>query len=82
LRDHRTDGELALLEQVRLIASKIIRSELVGRLSEVLGECRNRTHMAAGCTIGVITTLEFSPASSCVNRSLGTLVVTCYCIVL
>ncbi len=57
--DHRIHAELALFEQVRLIAPKLIRSELVGRFSEVIGECRNRTHIAARCTIGIITMLEF-----------------------
>jgi len=59
LTDHRVHGELALLEQVRLITAQVVRTELVRRLCEVLGECRNRPQIAAGCTIGVITTLEF-----------------------
>jgi hypothetical protein len=42
-----------------LVAAKVVRSELVRRLSEMGSERRHRPHVAVGCTIRVITMLEF-----------------------
>src|SRR3954447_24961735 len=57
--DYCADGKLALLQQIRLVTAKFVWSELIRRLSEVLREVCHSTEIPAGCTIGIITTLQF-----------------------
>src|ERR1035437_2948690 len=56
---HRARIELLVLKQVGLILAKMIGSELVGRLMEVLGEVLHDSQVPFYGTLGVITTLEF-----------------------
>jgi hypothetical protein len=57
--NHRADGELPLSEQVGLVASKLIRSELIRRLAKMPGKVRYRLQVIAGRTLRVIPTLKF-----------------------
>ena len=49
----------ALFDQVRLIAPDLVRSQLIRRFAEVLGETGHRPQIAACCRLRIITTLEF-----------------------
>jgi len=51
--------ELLVLEQMRLVLAQVFRSELVGRLVEVLGEVLHDSQVPFYGTLGLITTLEF-----------------------
>jgi len=42
-----------------LVGSKLVQSELVRRLAEVLGEVRHDLQILASCNLGVVATLEF-----------------------
>jgi hypothetical protein len=46
--DHGAGCQLALLEQVGWVGSKVVGSELVGGLAEVLGEVRNNPQIVMG----------------------------------
>ena len=51
--------ELALLEKIGLVGSKVVGTELVGRLAEILGEVGHDPQVLACGNLGVIATLEF-----------------------
>src|ERR1039457_2107597 len=52
-------GEFPLTEQVRLVLTDVLRTELVGRALEVTREIFDGLEVDVGCSLGVITTLEF-----------------------
>src|ERR1035438_10502108 len=52
-------GEFPLAEQIRLVLTDVLRTELVGRTLEVTREIFDGLEVDAGCSLGVITTLEF-----------------------
>src|SRR5271166_1687849 len=58
LRDS-TCGEFPLAEQIRLILADVLRTELIRRTLEVTREIFDGLQVDAGCSLGVITTLEF-----------------------
>jgi hypothetical protein len=51
-------GEFPLAEQIRLVLTDVLRTELVGRALEVTREIFDGLEVDAGCSLGVITTLE------------------------
>ena len=55
----RSRAELSLLEQIGLVAAQMIRTELVRRLAEVLGEPLDEAQIVPDRACGVVTTLEF-----------------------
>jgi hypothetical protein len=57
---HRSAGcYLALLEQIGLIASQLIRPELIGRLAKMASERSHVLQVLAGGDLRVVATLEF-----------------------
>ena len=52
-------AELELPEQIGLVAAQMIRTKLVRRLVEVLGEPLDKAQIAPRCAGRVVTTLEF-----------------------
>jgi hypothetical protein len=51
--------QLALFEQIGLIASKFVRSLLVGRLAEMLGKVVYNPQALASSDLRVVATLKF-----------------------
>jgi hypothetical protein len=60
--------QLPLLQQVGLIGAQMLRSKLVRRLAEVLGEPLDETQIVPDRRVGVITA-RVLPASWCVDGS-------------
>src|SRR5271165_3867279 len=52
-------GEFPLAEQIGLVMTDVLGTELVGRALEVTREIFDGLEVDAGCSLGVITTLEF-----------------------
>src|SRR5208337_3085380 len=52
-------GEFPLAEQTGLVMTDVLGTELVGRALEVTREIFDGLEVNAGCSLGVITTLEF-----------------------
>jgi hypothetical protein len=57
--DNRVGVELSFAEQIRLVLSDVVWSELVGRAVEITREISNGTKIGAGCAGRIISTLEF-----------------------
>src|SRR5207249_11876350 len=55
----RTGCHLALSEQVGLIASQLIRPELIRGLAKMVSERSNVLQVLAGCDLRIVAALEF-----------------------
>ena len=56
---HGASIQLLLLKQIGLILAQVLRTEPVGRLMEMAGECLDDPNLGSYGTLSVITTLEF-----------------------
>src|SRR6202011_4323624 len=54
-----SSGELPLAEQIRLVLTDVLRTELVGRALEITREIFDCLDVKTCCSLSVITTLEF-----------------------
>ncbi len=59
VRGRGSDSNLALFDQIRLIAPDLFGSQLIRRFAEVLRVIGYRLHLGAHGRLSVITTLEF-----------------------
>ena len=57
--DHRAGRQLALFEQVGLIGSKFVGTELVGGLAKILGELAYHPQVLTSGDLRIVATLEF-----------------------